>query len=137
MKICLCIDKKNGMMFFGKRQTQDRIQRDRMLKIVGENNLWISSYSKQLFDDLPNIIVDDNFIEQAGESDFCFIEDKEVDLSLCSTIVLYKWNRLYPADKFFEYDLKKSGYKLISKNDFVGSSHERITEEIFEKKVEK
>lgn len=135
MKICLCVDKKNGMMFFGKRQSQDRIQREKMLLLIGENKFWMSSYSKSLFDDLPNIIVDDNFIERAGESDFCFIEDKEVDLSSCSTIVLYKWNRLYPADKYFDYDLKKLGYKLISKHDFVGSSHEKITEEIYEKKV--
>jgi hypothetical protein len=133
MRICLCIDKKNGMMFFGKRQSQDRIQREKMLALVGENNLFMSSYSKSLFENSSNIIVDENFLNKAGVSDYCFVEDKEIDLSTCSTIVLYKWNRLYPADKFFDYDLKKMGYKLISKLDFVGSSHEKITEEIYEK----
>ena len=135
MKICLCVDKKNGMMFFGKRQSQDRVQRERMLDLIGNSKLWMSNYSNALFENQPNIIADDNFPELAGEADFCFVEDKEIDLSLCSTIVLYKWNRDYPADKIFKFEPKEMGYKLISKYNFVGSSHEKITEEIYEKKV--
>ena len=120
------------MTFFGKRQSQDRIQREHMMKLIGDNRLWVSNYSKSLFENHSNIIVDDNFFERAEVSDYCFVEDKEINLSSCSTIVLYKWNRLYPADKFFDHDLKKLGYKLVSKCDFVGSSHEKITEEIYE-----
>ena len=137
MKLCVCVDKNRGMMFFGKRTSQDRVQRAEMLNLIGNNRLWVSSYSESLFEAVENIIVDDNFFQKAAEDEYCFVEDQEIDLSGCSTVILYNWNRNYPADKFFPYDLKKSGYKLVSKRDFVGSSHEKITEEIYEKRATK
>jgi len=137
MTICLCLDKKNGMMVFGKRQSQDRIQRAEMLKLVGNERLWVSKYSASLFNNLDNVVVDDDFFCKAEENDFCFVEDQNVELKECSSIVIYNWNRHYPADKYFDLDLKKNGYRLVSKRDFVGSSHEKITEEIYEKKVQK
>ena len=133
MKIVLCVDKKNGTMLFGKRQSQDRIQRERMLSLVGDSRLWISNYSASLFDIADNIEIDDGFTEKAFDSDYCFFEDKEIDISKANTVVLYKWNRQYPADKYFFYDLKDLGFKLVRKTDFEGSSHEKITEEIYEK----
>ena len=135
MKICLCIDKEKGVMFFGKRQSRDRIQRDEMLKLVGKNKLWMSSYSAPLFEGADNVIVDDEFLTRAPTGDYCFIEGQDFDLSLCEAVIVYNWNRHYPADKFFPYDLKKEGFKLVSKRSFVGSSHEKITEEIYERRA--
>ena len=137
MKLCACIDKNRGMMFFGKRISQDRIQRAQMLDLIGDNRLWVSNYSAPLFDGADNLTVDDDFFKKADKDDFCFVEDREIDISDCSTVILYNWNRNYPADRFFPYDLKKSGYRLVSKRDFAGSSHQKITEEIYEKKVTK
>lgn len=120
-------------MFFGKRQSQDRIQREQMLQLIGNRKLWVSSYSKPLFDDLENVIADDDFYNKATDDDYCFIEDQSINLTSCSVLILYRWNRHYPANVFFEADLKKEGFKLVSKRDFVGSSHERITEEIYQR----
>ena len=120
-------------MFFGKRQSQDRLQRAEMLNLIGENRLWISPYSSTLFESAENISVDDNFLSKASENDYCFIEDNPIDLSNVSTVVVYNWNRHYPADKYFDHDLKANGFNLISKRDFEGSSHEKITEEIYER----
>lgn len=133
MKICVCLDKKNGMMFFGKRQSQDAVQREQFLSLVGDNKLWMSTYSAKLFGDLPNIIVDDNYSAKAGPDDYCFIEDQPFDISKCSMVIVYKWNRQYQADKSFTLDLKAEGFKKISTQDFVGSSHDKITEEIYER----
>ena len=137
MKLCLCIDKKRGMMFFGKRPSQDRVQRAQMLALIADAKLWVSKYSAPLFEGVENIIVDDDYMYKAQVNDYCFVEDKDVDLKNCSTLVIYNWNRHYPADKFFMFDPKKEGFKLISTRDFVGSSHEKITEEIFERKESK
>ena len=133
MKLCVCLDKKNGMMFFGKRQSQDSKQRERFLSLVGENKLWMSAYSSKLFGDSPNIVVDDNCGFLAHENDYCFIEDQPFDISKCSTIIIYKWNRQYQADKSLTVDLKAERFKKISTQDFEGSSHDRITEEIYER----
>ena len=44
-------------------------------------------------------------------------------------VILFKWNRNYPADTFFSLDL--SGYTLEKTEDFAGNSHEKITKEIY------
>ncbi|MFR4122966.1 MAG: hypothetical protein ACLT0W_12285 [Clostridium sp.] len=46
-------------------------------------------------------------------------------------MILYKWNRVYPADQYFAMDL--SGWKLVETVEFPGSSHEKITEERYER----
>ena len=46
-------------------------------------------------------------------------------------IILYKWNRKYPAD--FKLDLELRNWELIEVLEFVGSSHERITREIYQR----
>ena len=135
MKLCLCIDKNNGIMFFGKRLSQDKIQRAEMLNLIGKSNLWVSEYSAPLFDGVENLIVDDNYMSKAPKDDYCFVEDKEIDLTDCSTIVIYNWNRHYPADKFFLFNIKQEGFRLVSSRDFVGFSHEKITEKIYERKM--
>ena len=133
MKLCLCMDKKKGMMFFGKRTSQDRVQRAEMLAMIGKSNLWVSKYSAPLFEEVDTVIVDDDFLKKASSDDYCFVEGQDFDLANCSSVIIYNWNRHYPADKFFLHDLKKEGFKQISKRDFVGSSHEKITEEIYER----
>ena len=133
MKLCICLDKKNGMMFFGKRQSQDSVQRERFLKLVGSEKLWMSNYSAKLFGATESIVVDDNCGTLAGENDYCFVEDQPFDINKCKSIIVYKWNRQYQADKFFTVDFKTAGFKRVSKEDFVGSSHDKITEEIYER----
>ena len=135
MKICVCIDKSNGMMFMGKRQSQDRVQREKLQEIVGDNKLWMSSYSGKLFEPSENICIDDDFPSKAGEDDYCFLEDIMVDFDDVSSVILYKWNRAYPGDVTFDCYLKD--FKKISKRDFEGSSHEKITEEVYERKAAK
>jgi hypothetical protein len=43
-------------------------------------------------------------------------------------IIVYKWNRVYPADVEFEMP---AGFVLESSTDFTGFSHEQITKEIY------
>lgn len=128
MKLIVCIDKSGGMMFFGKRQSQDSVLRDRIVKMTEGEELWMSPYSAKQFENYGGIITDDLPHESSGDA-WYFVEDKPYDVSKCTAITLYKWNRKYQADKFFDVDLKKCGFKLISKEDFKGSSHDRITEE--------
>ena len=133
MKLCICVDKKNGMTFGGRRQSQDFLQRAEMLSMIGKKRLWVSQYSSSLFDVSENIIVDDEFPTKVGDDDYCFVEDVMINIKLCDTVVLYKWNRLYPSDRVFCDNLDILGFKRTSKREFVGHSHEKITEEIYRK----
>ena len=78
-----------------------------------------------------NLYVDEKFLEKAEEEDFCFVEGENLAgyEGKITEIVLYKWNRDYPADVFFEVDLSK--WRLEERKDYSGYSHEKITKEIY------
>lgn len=130
MKVAVCLDDHQGMMFNHRRQSQDQILRKRLLSLVRRGKLWMDAYSAEQFADVADKIhISDNFLEEAGNGTFCFVEDKDITpyLDKIGEVIIYRWNRSYPGDVFFKLDL--SGWKLESTIDFAGSSHEKITEE--------
>lgn len=133
MKIIVCVDKSNGMLFNSRRQSQDEELRKRIIEISKNSKLLMNDYSAKQFENKNNIFISENFLNEAKTGDYCFIENNEIPTEKIEEIIIYKWNRKYPADTYFEIDLKK-GFKKISSTDFSGSSHEKITEEIYIKK---
>lgn len=134
MKLIFCIDERNGLMFNGRRQSQDRILRERVLNLCSGSQLWMSEYSAKQFTEGGNFITDDDYLSKAAETDYCFIENGDYSFENCTEVILYNWNRHYPSDIQFDFDLKANGYKRVSKTDFIGSSHKKITEEIYVRK---
>ena len=49
MKIIVCVDNQNGMMFNHRRQSQDRVLRKRILELTGGEKLWMNAYSQKQF----------------------------------------------------------------------------------------
>lgn len=133
MKLIFCIDDKKGMMFFGKRQSQDSVLREWIINHTVGNKLWMSAYSARQFCDQSGYVVDDNYIANATSGDYCFIEDKGYLIENASEIILCKWNRKYQADKTFDVDLKTNGFKKVSSEDIKGSSHDKITIETYKR----
>ncbi len=131
MNIIVCVDKSNGMMFLGKRQSQDRVLREKILGISKGSRLLMNSYSAKQFENLENIVVDEDFLNNANQGDFCFVENKEVSTENVENFYVFNWNRKYPADLFFTVDLKAEGFKKIKKEEFQGNSHDKITLEIY------
>ena len=135
MIIIACVDDNMGMMFNHRRQSQDRVLRERVLEATNGNKLWMNHYSTKQFSEstAPQINVDDSFMSEAGSGEYCFVEDCDVTpyLRWVEKIILYRWNRRYPSDQTFSIGLSIGGWKLVHTEDFAGSSHERITEEIY------
>ena len=145
MKIIVCVDNQNGMMFNHRRQSQDRVLRKRILELTGGKKLWMNAYSQKQFlqvngnmskeqeqsGQLGQIQADEAFLEKTGPGEYCFVEDKDVVPyeSQIEEVILCHWNRDYPADVFFEVDLSK--WRLEERKDFSGYSHEKITKEIY------
>ena len=121
-------------MFNGRRQSQDRILRERVITLCSDTQLWMSEYSAKQFTEGGNFIIDNDYLSKAADDDYCFIEDGDYSFDNCTEVVLYNWNRHYPSDIQFDFDLKANGYKRVSKTDFAGSSHKKITEEIYVRK---
>lgn len=113
------------MMFNNRRQSRDREVISKAQKIIGDNPLFLSEYSKKLF---PDGIV----FSETNSDGYYFIENPDdIIPDFISEIYLFKWNRDYPADNFFTMDMSK--FELINSEEFVGYSHEKITLEIYKK----
>ena len=133
MHIILCIDDNGGMLFNGRRQSQDRVLREDILRSAAGKRLYMNGYSKKLFGESGNICVDEQFLEKAGPGDCCFVENLPVapHIGRAESITVYKWNRVYPADLYFDVLLAAPQWRQIERTEFAGSSHERITKEVY------
>ncbi len=137
MILIACVDDAMGMMFNKRRQSQDRVVRKDILEEVGTGVLWMNGYSYRQFASMEDsrIRVDENFFRQAGEEDWCFTEDVSpapYEASI-SRILLYNWNRKYPADVRFDIDLEEKGWRPVDIQEFSGHSHETITKVVYTK----
>ena len=148
MKIIVCVDNHNGMMFNHRRQSQDRVLRKRIMELTGGKKLWMNAYSQKQFlqvnGNMPKeqeqsgqlgqsgqIQADEAFLEKAGPGEPCFVEDRSVApfAGRVERVVLYRWDRAYPADLY--WDLSLEGWTLARREEFPGFSHEIITKEVY------
>ena len=74
---------------------------------------------------------DENFLNLAGPGEYCFAEGQLLApyREKLESLVLYHWNRRYPADVYFDLDL--SQWRLVSRREFPGTSHDTITKEVY------
>ena len=129
----VCVDDKGGMMFGGRRQSKDRVLREHLLASLGDTPLWMSPYSASQFEE-GTVCADADYVMHMAPADACFVEDGDFPDVLPDTIILYCWNRRYPADRFFPFDPLEKDYHLLSSEEFVGSSHDKITVDRYERK---
>lgn len=133
MILCVAVDDNMGMGFNNRRQSQDKLLRSHLIQEVQSHKLWINTYTARQFETpLPdNIIVDDEFLNKAEADDYCFVENLSVAKyeSEIKKIILFKWNRVYPADTYFDIPLSEGKWSLSSVLEFEGNSHKKITRE--------
>ena len=103
MVIIVCLDEKGGMLFGGRRLSRDKAVTERIRQICKGKRLWMNSYSYKLYGELEGV-----------------------------EIIIFWWNRKYPADMRFDLELEK--WERMSSSEFPGMSHERITEETYRRK---
>lgn len=135
MNIIVCIDDEYGMLFNHRRQSRDKLLRERILMLTKGTKLWMNLYSAKQFEEecAENMFADEDFLHNAGSGDYCFVETEDITKYILKIekIVLYRWNRRYPSD--FKFSLDLSDWTMESTFEFAGSSHEKITEEIYRK----
>lgn len=128
MIAALCIDDKNGMSFFGKRQSRDKLLIKDFMSLCG-GKARIAPYSALIFNGY-DVISDINFLDNAGKGEYVFVENRNLEpyYEKIEKLIIYKWNRHYPSDRKFRMP---EGFILSESVDFEGSSHEKITREIY------
>lgn len=134
MTVIVCLDDKGGMMFGARRQSQDSVLRDRILNDNMGRKLYMNEYSYKMFSQNTEnyAICDNNFLSVSDEDDVCFVENVDIRpyAEKITKIIVYRWNRVYPATMYFQFP--NGDWKLVSRSDIGGSSHD-ITEEIYAK----
>lgn len=128
MILAVCADNAFGMSFSGRRQSKDAALRQRLLALSG-GKLRMSAYSAKQFD-CP-VYSGSDYLTGAQPGDWCFAENDDY-LNLTEAperIVVFRWNRDYPADLYFKFP---GQWRLVSAEDFPGRSHDTITQEVYE-----
>lgn len=135
MKVIVCCENSNGMLFNNRRVSQDKAVTAKIVDLTKENKLWMDNYSYSLFEALnaSNINLADDALSEAAEHEYCFVEKQMLATyeKWISEIVVFRWNRDYPSDK--ELDIDLSEWNLKHTEEFSGNSHEKITMEVYER----
>ena len=129
MTLYICLDDRNGLKFNKRRQSRDAaLLEDIRSQIAG--NLLIEPFSEKLIQEaeipyiLPPETAEDFFAEDVPSEEL---------LNRTERLVIYRWNRHYPADVRWNPDLSALGFSLRETTEFPGTSHEKITREVYEK----
>ena len=133
MTVIVCLDNANGMMFNNRRQSRDANVVKDICETATGKRLLVGPYSAPLFGE-NDVIVSECFLDEARADDYCFVENVPMAkyLNKIDSIIVYKWNRDYPSDFFFDIDYA-SVFRLESEAEFVGTSHDKITKEVYVK----
>ena len=135
MKIIVCLDNADGMLFNRRRQSKDAAVCGDILALSADSLLWMNGYSAGQFATTGNnVVTDEAFLEKAKEQDYCFVENADVSAyaDQVSRVIIYRWNRDYPADVHFPTELFCHRWKPVSRDEFAGNSHETITREVYD-----
>lgn len=133
MIIAVCVDGRGGVMFNRRRQSQDRAQREDLLNFCAGRRLWIAPYSAALFGEREEVRADEEFMDRAEAGEICFVEDRPIApyAERIEAMVLYDWDRAYPADTHLDFNPAEAGFTLTEERGFSGTSHERIIRKIY------
>ena len=117
MILISCIDDRGGLLFHGRRLSRDRVLCQDVLRTCAGSPLWMAPGSRSLFSSLrdglsSSILTSEDFLAQAAPGEFCFLEDR-------------------PADLFLDLDPAALGWSLLGREEFPGSSHKKITKEVY------
>lgn len=132
MILAVCVDDKLGMLFNKRRQSKDRELRKDLLSLT-DQPLWVNEYTAKQFTEEEKmwLNVREDFLDTVGEDALCFVENLPLTgyEAKVTRLILYRWNRIYPADVRFPFDL--ANWDLESEYEFKGYSHDKITRCIF------
>ena len=130
MNLIVCLDERLGMMFNKRRQSSDRGQVADMRALLCGEVLAVSPYTAKLLSETGIELFVTEEPEKYGG--YAFIEDTELPSATeVDKLIIYHWGRRYPSDKRFTLDM--GDFKLLESTEFSGTSHDKITREIYKR----
>ena len=105
--------------FGNKKMSRDQIV-SRSTEAIRDGLTWLNGLG---------ILTQEDVSDWRMRYDFDDLSLEKVFENDITKVILYYWNREYPADQYF--DLELNDWILESEIEFEGSSHEKITRKIF------
>ena len=129
MILVLCVDDEMGMAFNGRRQSRDRAVCQDIVEMAGGRTIRMSERSLKLFEELAGVFCAG--LRASDEDELCFVEFEPAEklAEHAEKVILYRWNRRYPADLYCFIPLEN--WTQIETLEFPGNSHELITREVY------
>lgn len=125
MRVFMCLDQKDGLLFNDRRQSRDREVVADIEKTIGHEEIGMSEYSAKLFEGHDNIVVTDDLKDCRN----VFLEKDDLDLLDFDELIIYRWDKVYPADARLTFDYKSMTLKDVSV--ITGYSHDKIIKEVY------
>ena len=125
MHLIFCLDEKNGILFNRRRQSRDSAVIRDALALSG-GNLFVTPFSEKIMKTYgaSHTVVSDP--TALGKEDWLFYEEGDPSFlfPLCQSIIVYRWNEVYPSDVKVNLSSLEGGDE---DKEFEGSSHKKIT----------
>ena len=135
LTVFVCVDDDLGMTFCGRRQSRDSAVTDDMIKeaVRASGKLYALPFSEKLIGADPRVEIKADALKALGRGDYVFVENEALlpYLKKISRLVIYHWNRAYPSDKKLDTPPKEHGFRLFLRSEIKGTSHDRITKEVY------
>ena len=134
MKLIVCLDNKNGMAFYGCRQSRDAKVCEQILARTGDSDLWMNAYSSKLFQQCKDRVrIAEEVLADVPKDAYCFLEnvDPSPYLDAVEELWVFRWNRDYPSDLKFPMEFISLKFHKTATEEFSGRSHPRVTLEVF------
>ena len=133
MIVIAAVDDNMGMLFNHRRQSQDSCLRAYLLQHY--TPLWMNAYSYGQFqkETEANIQVHEQCLALAQAGEYVFVENIPLApyLQQIEGMILCRWNRHYPAQVYLDVQPTQCGWQVTETVELVGSSHEKITIEVY------
>lgn len=128
MTLVVCLEENLGYLFNARRLSQDQHLLERLRERVGNAPLFATPYSAPLLSDFPTLSLLKDSVPETGS--FYFLEDGPVFREKADHVLIYRWGRRYPADRYFP--LSSFSLRLLEKNEFATPTHPDLCEEYYE-----
>ena len=140
MKIVVCLDVNNGMSFNHRRQSRDAELIREIVKLAEKDTIYINKCSEDLFpeeifDDVIIYVLDNEIFDIDINQDGLLFVEEPIDVKLlkeANEIILCYWDKEYPADVFWDYDL--NSFTCVKQYSIKGKSHDKIMIQRWEKR---
>lgn len=140
MTLVITVDEAMGLAFGGKRQSRDRELTRDIWRMADGRRIVAAEYSRLLFEeaqiDVSGMLFAPDPALAAEATDVVLLElgAAEAELLAADELVIYCWNRRYPATVKLDPELIERHFVKADEREFVGNSHEKLTRVTYKRK---